>query len=124
MHFTFLRVIQLILVFVLSTGFLVSQETCDIGKFYSGEDVAFDDIKVLTSMGNVEEAEMILAPISLDVGKYDVTVTRVGDNLYKIDGDDIYIETRFCFEYSYSDNVLLVVDSSFGYDLGVLIFLD
>ena len=40
-------------------------------------------------------------------GDYDLSVTRKGSNLYKVDGKDVYIHTRYCYEYVYSEDSLL-----------------
>jgi hypothetical protein len=54
---------------------------------------------------------------------YQITVTRESDDLYKVDGTDIYIKTRYCYEYSYSQKAILIVDSPSGYNIGKLIFV-
>lgn len=51
---------------------------------------------------------------------YEVSVTRKGRNIYKVDGKDIYIQTRYCYEYVYSENAFLKMH---GYT-GEIIFLD
>ena len=34
---------------------------------------------------------------------YEVNLTRKGSNVYKIDGNDIIIQTRYCYVYAYSE---------------------
>ena len=34
---------------------------------------------------------------------YEVNLTRKGSNVYKIDGKDIIIQTRYCYVYAYSE---------------------
>jgi hypothetical protein len=51
---------------------------------------------------------------------YEISVTRKGRNVYKVDGKDIIIHTRYCYAYAYSADSLL---RSAGYG-GELVFLD
>jgi hypothetical protein len=101
----------------------IAQKKCEVSNFYQAIEANYDT-KVITKMGDLEEAETILTPMSLEVGKYKVDITRKGSNIYKIDGRDIYIETRYCYEYSYSEEVILVVAGNYGYDKGDIIFID
>lgn len=52
--------------------------------------------------------------------KADRTATRKGNNVYKIDGKDIIIQTRYCYVYAYSEEAIFKA-SGYG---GELIFLD
>lgn len=99
------------------------QAKCDVKNFYKAIE-AESDIKVLTTSGEVEEAEYILLPTKLEEGKYKISVTRKESNLYKIDGESIYIETRYCYEYATGDDAILIVESEYGYDKGEIIFID
>jgi hypothetical protein len=38
---------------------------------------------------------------------YQVSVTRKDANLYKVDGQQIYIRTNYCYEYAYGDAAIL-----------------
>lgn len=38
---------------------------------------------------------------------YKVTVTRKGQDLYRVDGTSVYIVTRYCYEYAYSEEAVL-----------------
>ncbi|KFN42702.1 hypothetical protein N787_03355 [Arenimonas metalli CF5-1] len=51
---------------------------------------------------------------------YDVSVTRKGSNLYKVDGKEMYVHTRYCYEYVYSEDSMLRMSGSSG----KIIFLD
>jgi hypothetical protein len=112
---------------IILTSFLFTtsygQTKCDVKNFYKAIE-AESDVKVLTTGGEVEEAEYILVPTKLDEGKYKLSVTRKASNLYKVDGQDIYIETRYCYEYATGDDVILIVESNYGYDKGEIIFID
>jgi hypothetical protein len=49
---------------------------------------------------------------------YKVNLTREGSNVYKIDGKDIIIQTRYCYVYAYSEEAIFKA-SGYG---GELIF--
>lgn len=49
-------------------------------------------------------------------GRYSVSVTRKASNTYKLDGKAIWVQTRYCYEYAYSEDAVLTA--------GQLVFLD
>jgi hypothetical protein len=51
---------------------------------------------------------------------YAISVTRKSGNLYKVDGKSIFIHTRYCYVYAYSQQTIL---KSSGYG-GTLVFVD
>ena len=51
---------------------------------------------------------------------YEVSLTRKGSNVYKIDSKDIIIQTRYCYVYAYSEEAIFKA-SGYG---GELIFFD
>lgn len=53
-------------------------------------------------------------------GDYDLSVTRKGSNLYKADGKDVYVHTRYCYEYVYSEDSLLRMSGTSG----KIVFID
>ena len=94
---------------------------CDVKAFYEAIEADYGT-KVLTTLGSMEDAEAILVPVKMDAGDYKVNVTRKANNLYKVEGTDYYIETNYCYEYSYSDEAILSVESQYGYSKGKLFF--
>ena len=69
------------------------------------------------------EVEYILTPTKVDTGKYVVNVTKIGDDIYQIKDTDICIETRYCHEWaSFSEEVVLIIESNYGYTKGKVIF--
>lgn len=76
----------------------------------------------MTGNGDIEKADLILTPNRIAPGKYEVSVTRKGQDLYKIDGQNIFIATRYCYEYAYSEDVILIIESNIGYTIGKIIF--
>ncbi|WP_377806834.1 hypothetical protein [Acidovorax facilis] len=61
---------------------------------------------------------LLAAPALAD--NYEVNLTRKGSNVYKIDGKDIFIQTRYCYVYAYSEEAILKT-SGYG---GEVIFFD
>jgi hypothetical protein len=119
-------IIQLTIVLILCTSFttegLKSTSTCDIAQFYKAITPNDSDTKVLTSSGDLEDVEIILVPTKLNVDTYKVRLTRKVSNLYKVEQSDLYIETKYCYEYATYEEVILKVTSSYGYTKGTLIF--
>lgn len=109
------------LTFCLFTTISYGQTKCDVKNFYKAVE-AESDVKVLTTGGDIEEAEYILVPTKLEEGKYKLSVTRKASNLYKVDGKDIFIETNFCYEFATYDDVILIVEGNYGYAKGKIIF--
>jgi len=107
--------------FLLLTSFnILKTSEYDIAELYQSTELNANT-KALTDDG-VKEVSVLLTPIKLDIGKYVVKITRKGKDLYKVDGKNIYIETKFCYEYSNSEEIVLKIESSYGYSKGKVIF--
>ncbi len=112
---------------ILGFLFLVSFNTnslsneCEVKEFYKAVEPD-DKTMVLTKSGDIEEVELILVPAKMDEGLYKVKLTRKETNLYKVEGTNYYIETRYCYEYSTYNEVVLKVESNYGYTKGKIIF--
>lgn len=124
---TLLKILALALCFPLfiSAKSMDSQdsESYTIYKIY--EKIELDrGSKVIDSWGNIEDAHAVLVPTEIDRGRYDVEITRISSNLYQICGTSLYIETKYCYEYATREEVLLNITSTYGYDLGEVIFFD
>ena len=100
---------------------LLTSGQCEVAQFYQAV-IPENDVKVLTSGGGIEEPELILYPANFDEGTYEIEITRKGSNLYKLEGTDYYIETRYCYEYSMYDDAVLKVESNYGYTKGTIYF--
>ena len=66
----------------------------------------------------VAQACLQAAPVRPE--NYEVSLTRKGSNVYKVDGKDIIIQTRYCYVYAYSEDAIF---KSSGYG-GEVIFFD
>lgn len=69
-------------------------------------------------------ALMLVAVPAAASDYYKVQVTRKAQDLYLVDGQGIYIKTRYCYEYSYSADAILKIDSEYGYNVGEIIFAE
>jgi hypothetical protein len=96
-------------------------DECEVKEFYKALETE-SDVKVLTTSGDLEEVELILVPTKMEEGTFKIEVTRKGSNIYKVEGTDYYIETRYCYEYATYDEAILKVESNYGYDKGTIIF--
>ena len=61
---------------------------------------------------------LLVAPAQAE--NYEVNLTRKASNVYKIDGKDIIIQTRYCYVYAYSEEAIFKT-SGYG---GEVIFFD
>jgi hypothetical protein len=62
----------------------------------------------------------LVVPLASDAGDYDISVTRKGSNLYKVDNKDIYIFTKYCYQYVYFSEAILRMSGT----RGRIIFVD
>jgi hypothetical protein len=54
---------------------------------------------------------------------YKVQVTRKAQDLYEVMGQGVYVKTRYCYEYVYSSDAILKIDSTAGFNIGEIIFV-
>lgn len=89
-----------ILIFAFTTVFIYADEYT-VEVILEKEDVS-SYTYALDTYDDLTKVESILWPAKLDEGKYSVNITRKDADLYKIDGTDLYIKTKYCYEYCYS----------------------
>jgi len=107
-------------------------EEYDVDKVYSAEMMPSTNITVLTSRGEIKElddildyeVDNVLTEMKLKPGNYEVQVSRKDANLYEVAFKDIYIKTRFCYEFGVRLDAILKVEQSYGYSSMKLIFTD
>lgn len=81
------------------------------------------DSKAVNAYGVVTNAKYILTPSKIKYGECSVELSKIGENIFKINGTNLCVETKYCSEWiSYSKKAILVIESSFGYFKGKLIF--
>lgn len=122
-----LRIISLFITgsLILSASTTVSSSKAnsyDIAEIYEKVDLKSGS-KVLDSYGNVKDAKAVYAPTKIDTGKYEVESTKIDSNFYQIYGTNLYIETKYCYEYATRDEAILNITSNYGYTRGEVIFL-
>ncbi len=78
--------------------------------------------KAIDAYGNLRDIKSLFLPTKLDEGRYTVKVSREDSNFYRICDTDIFVETRYCYEYATREEVLLNVTSNYGYTRGEIIF--
>lgn len=79
------------------------------------------DYKALTTDG-IKEAIAILKPFKFEKGKHIVKITRQGENIYRIEDSDIYIETKYCTRYPNKEEAILNIESNYSYNIGKIKF--
>jgi hypothetical protein len=55
---------------------------------------------------------LLLIAASVYAYSYDVNVTRVEQDLYKVTGFDMYIKTAYCYEYAYYQDAVVSYDKN------------
>lgn len=99
-----------------------AESSYDIAAFYEVTKPA-SGTKAVGRYDTVVEVEYLLTPTKVDTGKYVVEVKKIGDDLYQILDTDICVETKYCHEWaSFSEKVVLIVESNYGYRKGKIIF--
>ena len=97
-------------------------DDCDIIEFY--ERIELDSgAKIIGAYGGVEEGEAVLVPTEVEIGNYEVSVRKIDQNYYQIEGTSTVIQTNWCSESAtYGVDAVLMVESNYGYTKGSIIF--
>lgn len=107
---------------LLSSSQVFAESSYDIAELYTVIKPE-SGTKAVGKYDKTMDVEYILTPTKADTGKFVVDVQKIGDNLYRIKNTDLCVETRYCYEYtSFSEEVVLVIESNFGYTKGKIIF--
>ena len=113
--------------FLLLTGLVVVESQgqssdCDVDTILEMKSVP-DGTLAVDGYGSTTEVSKILMPVSLEKGRYEVSVSKESDNLYLIEGKNLYLRTSMCMEMAMmADAVLEVASSDYGF--GTLYFLE
>lgn len=118
-----LSLILIVLVSSASSWTSSSTKSYDLAGVYEKVELNAGS-KSMDTYGNIEEAKAVFVPTKIDTGKYEVELTRIDSNFYQICGTNLYIETKYCYEYATRDDAILSITSSYGYTRGEVIFLD
>lgn len=99
-----------LLVLIITSSALCSfAEEYSVEAIYEKVDVESGTIAV-DNYGTQREVDYLLVKTNLKSGKYEIELTRKDSNLYHVYGTDIYIKTRYCYEYATYDDAILIVD--------------
>lgn len=110
------------LAFIVSAFIANAESSYDIAELYSVIKPT-SGTKAVGKYDKTIDVEYILTPTKVDKGKYVVNVKKIGDNLYQIKDTDICVETKYCHEWaSYFKEVVLIIESNYGYSKGKIIF--
>jgi len=104
-----------------SKNILNNNSECAIAEFYEAV-IPQRETKVLTRSGNIEDAEIILVKATIEIGNYDVNISRKGRDLYKLEGTVYYLETRYCYKYATYEKAILRVESNYAFTKGHILF--
>lgn len=117
-----LKALLLCFAFLLFAGSVCAESSYDIAELYEIIRPS-TKTKAVDSYSRTIDVEYILSPTTVETGKYVVKVKKIGENLYQIIGTDICVETRYCYEFaSFSEEVVLIIESNYGYKKGKIIF--
>ena len=56
----------------------------------------------------------MMIPALCSAENYEVSVTRKSSNLYKVDGANVFIQTKYCYEYVYCEKAILKMHGYYG----------
>ena len=79
----------LVIIFLLFSVASYASDEYDVVEIYKKIDLEYGTLAI-NSYGSVEEVKTILVPTTLKTGNYEVEVTRIDYNIYKIYGTDIF----------------------------------
>ena len=117
-----IKTLAIWLIFMMASSFAFAESSYDISELYSVIK-APTGTKAIGTFDKTIEAKYILTPTKVETGKYIVEVKKIGDNLYQIKDTEICVETRYCHEWaSFSEKVVLIIESNYGYTKGKIIF--
>mgnify|MGYP006429921785 CR=1 FL=1 len=96
-------------------------DDCEVEKILESKELPSGALTV-DGYDNVTEASYLLVPVSLEKGRYEITVSQESDNLYYVEGQNLYLRTSLCLELATMSDAILEVQSS-KYGFGNLYFL-
>ena len=118
----FLKGIGTSLLLLLTSFAAFAKSSYDISELYTVIKPA-SGTKAVGKYDKTIDVEYILTPTKVDTGRYVVEVKKIGDDLYQIKDTDICVETKYCHEWaSFSEEVVLIIQSNYGYTKGKIIF--
>lgn len=111
---------SMVLIAFLGIGATQPQRAYQVRTLYSGNTQR--GLAALTSEGQVIHVNVMLVPVTMPAKQYHVHVTRVGTDLYLVEGQNLYIRTRECDVVVFSADATLELVEEVGQDRGTLTF--
>ena len=111
---------SMVIVALFGIGATQPTQTYQVRCIYSGNTQR--GLAALTSEGQVIHVNVMLVPITMPQKQYHVHVTRVGTDLYLVEGQNMYIRTRECDVVVYSADATLDLSAEVGQNRGTLTF--
>lgn len=97
-----------------------------IGIFHQAETTIPANNKVITTDERIAYVSMVLIPAVIREKSYDVTATRVAENVYKIEGStfhaELYVEVSSCNQKADRKAATMIIDNTKETVKGKLIF--
>jgi hypothetical protein len=94
---------------------------CDIANILVGEELDSES-KVLSRHGAFTSASVLFRPSEMEVGEYDVLLTRRTTNIYKIANTETHIETRHCFRSGLEVPARIYITDTKAFNKGYIVF--
>jgi len=95
---------------------------CDVQDILELQELPSGSL-TMDSYGDLTVASAVLVPMSLDPGRYKITVSRKTEDVYVVEGEGLYLRTSYCSEYATSKSAVLEVASG-QYSSSTLYFFD
>lgn len=115
-----LVIYSMVIVALFGIGATQPTHTYQVRCIYSGNTQR--GLAALTSEGQVIHVNVMLVPIAMPLKQYHVHVTRVGTDLYLVEGQNMYVRTRECDVVVYSADATLDLSEEVGQNRGTLTF--
>ena len=113
----------IILIALIAAAFTAAADEYDVEALLYAQEIEEGTLGV-DRYGDPVKIYGLLVPVEINSGNYQIQVTRVDNNVYKVDGTDYCIRTKFCSEYCTREDAVLVVKSKYSYYNYKLVFLD
>jgi len=103
-----MKFIFLILTLFILTNNTNSNDSCEVINFYESVDCK-NNLKTINN-NKIIDVETLLIPYEFNDGVYNIEITQIADNIYKINNTEYYIETERCYNNAYNDDAILKIE--------------
>lgn len=99
----------------------VKPAQCEIARIYQSVDIPKES-RVLTMNGSFSRATLLFEPYLLEKGEHSMALTRKVKDLYQVEGTNIYIETRLCWNIGFKQSARVVIGDMEAHTIGQVYF--